>query len=113
MSYNAGLSLDLSSLSAQIKNGTITPDAVLDEVFARVERYADQAVWIDLPGRGNADDELARVVARKNQGLPQPLFGIPFAVKDNIDVAGRPTTAGCAAFAYTAAKSTTVVLRAG
>ncbi len=40
-----------------------------------------------------------------------PLYGVPFAVKDNIDVAGMPTTAGCPAFAYTPEQSATVVER--
>ena len=40
-----------------------------------------------------------------------PLFGLPFAVKDNIDVDGMPTTAACKEFAYTPAKSATVVER--
>lgn len=40
-----------------------------------------------------------------------PLFGLPFAVKDNIDVAGLPTTAGCPAFAYAPARSASVVER--
>jgi allophanate hydrolase len=40
-----------------------------------------------------------------------PLFGIPFAVKDNIDVAGLPTTAGCPAFSYVPERSATVVER--
>ncbi|MFM2404869.1 MAG: hypothetical protein RL223_2749, partial [Pseudomonadota bacterium] len=41
----------------------------------------------------------------------QPLYGIPFAVKDNIDLAGAPTTAGCPAYAYTPAASAFVVQR--
>jgi allophanate hydrolase len=40
-----------------------------------------------------------------------PLFGIPFAVKDNIDVAGMPTTAACPAFAYTPSETAPVVLQ--
>ena len=38
-----------------------------------------------------------------------PLYGIPFAIKDNIDLAGTPTTAGCPDFAFTPQKSATVV----
>jgi allophanate hydrolase len=40
-----------------------------------------------------------------------PLYGIPFAIKDNIDLAGTPTTAGCPAFAYTPPDSAFVVTR--
>ena len=41
----------------------------------------------------------------------KPLFGVPFVVKDNIDVAGLPTTAACPAFAYQPAQSSFVVER--
>src|SRR5262249_51459879 len=52
----------------------------------------------------------------QRRGEPLPLFGVPFAVKDNIDIAGYPTTAGCPGFAYTAQRSAPVVeqlLKAG
>ena len=55
------------------------------------------------------DSQLAAAMKRKQAGKPQPLFGIPFAIKDNIDFAGRPTTAACPAFAYVAAESAVVV----
>ena len=48
---------------------------------------------------------------RKAAGIPQPLLGIPFAVKDNLDVAGYPTTAGCPQFSYIATKTATAVQR--
>lgn len=41
----------------------------------------------------------------------QPLYGVPFAMKDNIDLAGVPTTAGCPDYAYTPDRSATVVQR--
>jgi allophanate hydrolase len=54
----------------------------------------------------------ARVLdERRARGEVMPLFGIPFAVKDNIDVAGLPTTAACPAYAYTATTSAPVVER--
>lgn len=56
-------------------------------------------------------DALRRADQRRRQAAHLPLFGIPFAVKDNIDVAGVPTTAGCPAFAYTPERSCPVVDR--
>jgi allophanate hydrolase len=53
----------------------------------------------------------ARVDARAAAGENLPLAGVPYAVKDNIDVAGLPTTAGCPQFAYTPQRSATVVER--
>ncbi len=41
--------------------------------------------------------------------LTLPLYGVPFAIKDNIDVAAHPTTAACPAFSYTPDQSATVV----
>jgi allophanate hydrolase len=73
---------------------------------------ADDPVWLALAPR---EQVLAR--ARALDALPPearaalPLFGVPFAVKDNIDVAGLPTTAACPAFAYEPARSATAVER--
>ena len=65
----------------------------------------DAAVWI-----GRVPDEALLAQARAAD-LSLPLGGVPFAVKDNIDVAGLPTTAGCPAFAYTPAVHAPVVQR--
>lgn len=80
------------------------PAATLARILERVERY-DGAVWIT---RLRADALAARLA-----GLDPrlPLYGVPFAVKDNIDVAGLPTTAACPAFAYTPAETAPVVQR--
>jgi allophanate hydrolase len=76
-------------------------------VYDRVEPAPLNPVWISLVPRESA---LAR--ARELEGSPErPLTGMTFAVKDNIDVAGMPTTAGCPAYAYTPASSATVVRR--
>ena len=50
-------------------------------------------------------------LAAQNDASQLPLYGIPVAVKDNIDVAGLPTTAACPAFAYTPAHDATSVAR--
>jgi allophanate hydrolase len=76
-------------------------------IYDRLEGTPLNPVWISLVPR-----EIADARARRLEDSPQfPLAGMTFAVKDNIDVAGIPTTAGCPAYAYTPASSATVVRR--
>ena len=105
-------SLDFTTLAAGYAAGTLSPVAVVKDVLARIQKAGDDKVWIsrvpdaDILTRAQA---LAALPAAERAKLP--LFAIPFAVKDNIDVAGMPTTAACPAFAYTPEKSATVVER--
>jgi allophanate hydrolase len=75
-----------------------------------LETSADERhVWITRLSR---DDVMARVAALDPAAIDSlPLYGIPFVVKDNIDLAGTATTAGCPGFAYTPAQSAFVVQR--
>jgi allophanate hydrolase len=83
--------------------------ATVEESFARIDKHADPALFIALRPR---DEALAIAEALQNQGPEgKPLWGVPFAVKDNIDVAGLPTTAACPAFAYRPQRSAFVVER--
>lgn len=102
-------SLDLITLRTAYTAGTLTPTQVIDEVLRRIEAHADPAVWIHRLSR---DELLAH--ARRLEKIPPvslPLYGVPFAIKDNIDLAGAPTTAACPEFAYTPAVSAPVVQR--
>lgn len=103
--------LQITPLLSACRAGTLTPTDIVREVAARVEAYAakDPAVWIS---RVPMERLLAR--AAELEKLPAddlPLYGIPFAVKDNIDVAGLPTTAACPAFAYEPRESAEVIKR--
>lgn len=101
------LSFDLASLRAAYTAGRCTPAEVVAEVGRRIADHGDPAVWIHRLTATELAAQAARVTAR---GLAaQPLYGVPFAVKDNIDVAGVPTTVGCPGFSYMPETSATVV----
>ncbi len=91
------LSFDLASLQAAYRSGT-TVREVIAEALARCRADTHRAFIHVL-----TDAEVAPLVARLDGADPAslPLFGVPFVIKDNIDLAGVPTTAGCPEFAYT------------
>jgi len=99
-------SFDLESLR---KSG-LGPRAIAAEALKRIAAYRDPAVWIT---RVPEADVMARAAALEAdaRSAALPLYGVPFAVKDNIDVAGLPTTAACPAFAYMPTQTAPVVQR--
>jgi allophanate hydrolase len=102
-------SLDLTSLHRLYRTGEASPRELLATVLARIASHGDPAVWIDRFPREAVLDEAARVEKRRAAGERLPLYGVPFAVKDSIDVAGRPTTVACPAFATVASHTAPVV----
>ncbi len=83
--------------------------ATIEETYARIEAHDDPALFIAIRPKAEA---LAIAQREQAGGLEgKPLYGVPFVVKDNIDVAGLPTTAACPAFAYRPEKSAFVVER--
>ncbi len=88
---------------------SLTGQPMLDDLYDRIDRIGERPVWIAVAPRERASAQLADALRRKTAGEELPLCGVPFAVKDNIDVAGLPTTAGCPAFAYVPERSATVV----
>jgi allophanate hydrolase len=104
------LSLDFVSLRRAYREGAASPVSVIKEVLARIAAAGDDGVWISRV----ADDALlAEAEAlEKRAGMGElPLYGLPCAVKDNINVAGLPTTCACPDFAYTPERSAPVVER--
>jgi allophanate hydrolase len=74
-----------------------SPRDIIREVWQKIADWNDPALFIHLPDMGELL-ELAAAVEAMPRDLP--LWGVPFVVKDNIDVAGWPTTAACPEFAY-------------
>jgi allophanate hydrolase len=78
----------------------------IEETYRRIEASKSNPLFIHLVSREQA---LERAAAVQQTPKVSPLWGKPFVVKDNIDVAGLPTTAGCPAFAYTPERNARVV----
>jgi allophanate hydrolase len=94
----------ITELQQLYKNKLADPQVVINSVFDRIEKYQkiDPAVWISIESREKVL-EAAKALSEKYAGKPlPPLFGIPFALKDNIDIKGVRTTAACEAYAYMA-----------
>jgi allophanate hydrolase len=106
------LDLSFGALRARYLDGTLTPVQLVTQLHARIE--AEEAalprhVWIHRLSLAELTAHARALEGRDAATLP--LFGIPFAIKDNIDLAGVPTTAACPDYAYTPERSATVVQR--
>lgn len=104
-------SLQLARLKAAYESRELTPREVLEAVFSRIEAVGASPAFIALRTLDQALADLAELEKRRAAGAILPLFGVPFAVKDNIDVADLPTTAACPAFAYTPLQTAPAVAR--
>lgn len=108
-------SLDFTTLQSLYREARLTPTEVVHAVYDRIAARGEDHVWIHLCAREQALAQAQQLEQRQRQSLrpwaEMPLYGLPFAVKDNIDVAGLPTTAACPQFAYTPKTSAPVVER--
>jgi len=107
----ADLDFQIHELLDAYAQGSVDPEAVIETIYDRIEACSDKAIWISLVPRADAL-AAARALAEKEATQSDlPLYGIPFAVKDNIDCQELPTTAGCPSFAYLPQEDAMVVER--
>ncbi len=103
------MSETIAAIVAAHRAGTASPAQTLARSFQRIRDHNDPAVFISLRDEKDAIAEAQALSAKDAARLP--LYGVPVAVKDNIDVAGLPTTAACPAFSYLPAHDATSVAR--
>jgi allophanate hydrolase len=102
-----GHSLLIADLQEGYRSGRVTPRDVIEAVLQSIDAAPQRNVWITRLSREQVMSYVAALERRPREQLP--LFGVPFAIKDNIDLAGVKTTAACPEFAYVPERSATVV----
>ena len=102
-------SMSIAALRARYRAGSLTPAQLVDAIAARTSGDDPHHAWIRPLSRAEMMRYADALEGRDMHTLP--LYGVPFAIKDNIDLAGIPTTAACPAYAYTPTASAAVVAR--
>lgn len=103
------LDLSIAALTARYRDGSLTPTQLVETLAPRL--HAEDAHHAFITRLSLEELRLCAEAIEGKDPATLPLYGIPFVVKDNIDVAGVPTTAACPDFAYTPRASATVVQR--
>jgi len=105
--------LSVAAIAAEVRSGRQTAEQVARDSLTCIAAYdsVQPQAWIERPRPEDVLAAARAIDARVAAGEDLPLAGVPFAVKDNIDVAGLPTTAACPAYAYVPDETATVVAR--
>lgn len=102
------IDLQLDALRNAYRDGSTTPRQLLLSLRDKAAALnPDYHLFIHLLSVEELEPYLAALDGRDIDSLP--LYGVPFAIKDNIDLAGIATTAACPAFAYVPQRSATIV----
>lgn len=101
--------LSIPKLKDKYERNEVTPEEVVRDIIERAQADKEYHIWITPPSLELVQPYLDQLQTMDRK--EKPLWGIPFAIKDNIDLAGVPTTAGCAEFTYTPGEHATVVSR--
>ncbi len=101
------MNLSISYLQSEYRSGRLTPTKLVTSLANLIHQEDTHHIWIHRLSQ----EEMLVYAKKLEDSSPEslPLYGVPFAIKDNIDLAGVPTTAACPEFSYTPARSATVV----
>lgn len=101
--------LSIPTLRSAYRSGTLSVRDLMSHLIERAQQIPDRSIWITRLGQAEVQRYVDPLAGRSIDELP--LYGIPFVIKDNIDLAGIATTAGCPQFAFTPDASAPVVER--
>lgn len=101
------MNLEITSLLSSYRNETLTPREVVNHILATIDSIDNPDIWIHRMTLEEIEPYLSRLETVQPEELP--LYGIPFAIKDNIDLEGIPTTAACPEYSYVPDQSAFVV----
>ncbi len=99
--------LTITWIKESYKNGELAPLELAEEIVKRAEANKEKNIWIVPPSLDMMQSYIKALKDKKQSDYP--LWGIPFAIKDNIDLVGVQTTAACEAYGYLPKESATVV----
>ena len=106
------LSLRANALYAAYGKGEVDPVGVADEVLRRMASRGQDHVWVETVNPAKLRAQALALRDRRADIAQLPLYGLPFGVKDNVDVAGFATTCGCVGFGRQPTESAVAVQRA-
>ncbi len=92
------MKLSINTLRSEYQDKSLTPEKVVEQILVECEKLGDHNIWITLLDKEQIQPYLEKLKGQTPESLP--LYGIPFAIKDNIDLAGVPTTAACPEYRY-------------
>lgn len=107
---NTHLLMDIASLRSSLLSQELPLRDLVDMIYEKAAMYESYNVWIHLLPKEEVLAKVAKLESVANKAS-LPLYGIPYGVKDNIDVAGVPTTAACKEFSYVPEVSAEAVQR--
>ncbi len=99
--------LTIEDLLTQYREGVTTPREVVQKALAQIDEQRDFNAWITVLSTEQLEPWLKNLEQQSMDELP--LYGVPFAIKDNIDLANVPTSAACPEFTYVPKESAFVV----